>query len=433
MDRFRLSTVVSHVDWAAQFGNWGKVGVESIIDKCVRAGITRIYWRAFGGGLAMYQSRLEQAWHHSDVDRFRHKVDYDALLWEGARSQWGKPQPRTTVFDYRTWDPLDLAVHYCRERGVELIVWYTLNEEDHGYIGLLSSFARAHPEYAWIARDGTVRFTNVSFGFPEVRRHKLAIVRELLDYGVDGLMLDFIRRAGRLRVLGERMVHFPYYWYDEGECQYGYEGPIDEAFRSETGLDPYALPNRDERWIRRRAAYNTLMLREIRQECKDQPKFDLSVLVFPPAVLDAEGKMYAYGDGLNNSALNTPPGLDNNLRAALIDVEGWAREKLVNGISPMISPHYTTTGTWRSRPEAIVPEGSELRRQIGNEVELRAGVYCYNTDAEHMEAMFRQAAELGTQELILFETTPLQMSGHAMGGGMWAKLAELGAQYCCVV
>ena len=162
MKRFRLSTVVSHVDWAAQFGNWGKVGVESIIDKCVSAGITRIYWHAFGGGLAMYQSRLEQPWHHSDVDRFRHKVDYNAMLSEDARSQWGKPQPRTTMLDYRTWDPLDLAVHYCRERGVELIVWYTLNEEDHGYIGLLGTFTARTPNMpGWRATAPRVSPTSV--------------------------------------------------------------------------------------------------------------------------------------------------------------------------------------------------------------------------------------------------------------------------------
>lgn len=422
---FRVSTVVSHVDWASQFGNWGEVGVQRIIDKCISAGISRVYWRAFGGGLAMYQSRLEHIWHASDVERFGHKVDYNALLWESARSQWGRPMARQTRFDYRTWDPLDVAVQYCRERGVELIVWYTLNEEDHGYIGLLSRFAQEHPEYAWVARDGTVRFTNVSFGFPEVRAHKRAIVRELLDYGVDGLMLDFIRRAGRFRILGDKMVHFPYYWDDDGVCQYGYEAPIVEAFRAETGLDPFQIPNSDERWIRFRAQYNTLMLKEIRSEIQHQPKFDLSVLVFPPAVLDEQGRMYAYGDGLQNSALNTPPGLHNNLRAALLDVETWGKEKLVDAICPMISPHYTTTGIWRSRPEAIVPEGSEMRRQIGDQVKLRLGVYCYGTDAEHMEAVFRQAEELGIDELILFESTSLQMSGHGMGGGMWPKLWEL--------
>jgi len=426
---FRLSTVVSHVDWAAQFGNWGVVGVQRIIDKCVSAGIGKLYWRAFGGGLAMYQSRLEHIWHSSDVERFGHKIDYDALISDKARSQWGKPAARQTRFDYRTWDPLDIAVQYCRERGVEIVVWYTLNEEDHGYIGLLSRFAEEHPEYAWVARDGTARFTNVSFGFPEVRAHKCAIVRELLDYGVDGLMLDFIRRAGRYRVLGERMVHFPYYWDDDGACQYGYEAPIVAAFEAETGLDPLQIPNFDERWIRFRAGYNTAMLSEIRQECQNQPQFDLSALVFPPAALDVEGQMYAIGDGLLNSALNTPPGLGNNLRAALLDVQTWGRDKLVDAICPMISPHYTTTGTWRSRPEAIVPEGSELRRQIGDGVKLRAGAYCYNTDAGHIEAVFRQAAELGVDELILFETTPLQMSGHGMGGGMWGKLAELAQEY----
>ena len=100
------------------------------------------------------------------MDRFRHKVDYNAMLSEDACSQWGKPQPRTTTLDYRTWDPLDLAVHYCRERGLELIAWYTLNEEDHGYVGLLGTFARAHPEYAWVARDGPrVSRTSVS-AFP---------------------------------------------------------------------------------------------------------------------------------------------------------------------------------------------------------------------------------------------------------------------------
>ena len=68
------------------------------------------------------------------------------------------------------------------------------------------------------------------------------------------------------------------------------------------------------------AGYNTLMLGEIRKQCKDQPRFDLSVLAFPPAVLDPEGQMYADRQGLKNSALNTPPGLNNDLRAALIDV-----------------------------------------------------------------------------------------------------------------
>ena len=429
MKGFRVSTVVSHVDWAAQFGNWGQVGVQRIIDKCLSAGITRIYWRAFGGGLAMYQSRLEQIWHNSDVGRFGHKMDYDALLSEGARSQWGKPQVRSTRFDYRTWDPLDIAVQYCRERDVEIIVWYTLNEEDHGWVGLLSRIARDHPEYAWVARDGTVRFTNVSFGFPEVRAYKRAIVRELLDYGVDGLMLDFIRRAGRFRVLGEEMVHFPYYWDEDGASQYGYESPIVEAFRAENGVDPLDLPNSDERWIQFRADYNTLMAREVRQEIANQPGFDYSALVFPPAVLDEQGKIYAYGDGLDNSALNTPPGLQNNLRAALLDAETWGRGQLFDGLIAMISPHYTTTGTWRSRPEAIVPEASELRRQIGDQTELRVGAYCYNTDAEHMEALFQQTAELEADELILFETTPLQMSGHGMGGGMWPKLWELVNQY----
>ena len=118
----------------------------------------------------MYPSRLEQAWHHSDVDRFRHKVDYNALLSEGAARNGESRSRARPSLDYRTWDPLDLAVHYCRERGLELIVWYTLNEEDHGYIGLLSTFPRAHPEYAWVAPYGTPRFTNVSFGFPEARQ-----------------------------------------------------------------------------------------------------------------------------------------------------------------------------------------------------------------------------------------------------------------------
>ena len=110
-----------------------------------------------------------------------------------------------------------------------------------------------------------------------------------------------------------------------------------------------------------------------------------------------------------------------NLRAALLDVETWSKERFFNGLCAMISPHYTTTGTWRSRPEAIVPEASEFRRQIGEQVELRVGAYCYNTDAKHIEAVFRQSEEVGADELILFESTPLQMSGHGMGGGVWPK------------
>jgi hypothetical protein len=212
-------------------------------------------------------------------------------------------------------------------------------------------------------------------------------------------------------------------------CQYGYEVPIAEAFQAKTGRNPLEIPNADDDWIRFRASFNTLMLREIREEVATQPQFDVSALVFPPAVLDDQGQMYATGDGLTNSALNTPPGIQGNLHGALLDVAAWGREGLVDGIAPMISPFYNTTGTWRSRPEALGPEGSALREQIGREVGLRIAAYCYGTDPDHLQAIFQEAHALEAEELILFESTPLQMGGHTMGGGMWPTLARLTDEY----
>ena len=79
---------------------------------------------------------------------------------------------------------------------------------------------------------------------PRDARLVLAILREIAEYGVDGIAIEYIRRPPLA----------------------SYEPPIVDAFRAETGLDARALPEDDERWLRFRCRVLDEFMRELRAE-----------------------------------------------------------------------------------------------------------------------------------------------------------------------
>src|SRR5436190_79875 len=80
--------------------------------------------------------------------------------------------------------------------------------------------------------------------FSEVRKYKLGIIDELLNYDIDGLFLDWIR-TGDIRDNPQTD--------EKGIANSGYEQPNVEAFKKQYGADPHDLPNDDERWVKLRA------------------------------------------------------------------------------------------------------------------------------------------------------------------------------------
>ncbi len=215
-------------------------GVDALVRTLARSGITRVYWRVFGGGKALYPSRYADSFGGAPDLKNQSK---DALHFAFLEK-----------IDYSTWDCLREAVKAAHAHGVELHAWYTFREEDHT-VGFLSRFAREHPEFCQVNKHGRRMYSNLSWAFPQVVEYKRNIVREILGRGVDGLLLDYCRKNNfKYEPVSDLNACFPG----------GYEGPVVESFTRETGRDPRALADDDPEWQARRARVETDFLKQAR-------------------------------------------------------------------------------------------------------------------------------------------------------------------------
>lgn len=155
--------------------------------------------------------------------------------------------------------------------------------------------AGERPELMCQTRDGT-RVVHLSYAYPEVRERVVSVIREIAEYGVDGINLAFTR--GPVYVL--------------------YEKPVIESFEREHGVDPREIDDRDERWLRHRAGYMTEFVRDVRKVLKD-----------------LEGRT---GKSVKLSALLYYGEAENLLHG--LDVRTWVGEGLIDELMPQTKIHY---------------------------------------------------------------------------------------------
>jgi hypothetical protein len=194
---------------------------------------SRMYWEAGFGDILFYlgkAGRLPTCDGLEDHDSLGNRLH--AEVWRHFRD--------------RNIDPFRLALDYAHEVGLEFHGCYRPAgfcfppPEDHWNPG---GFYEQHPELRAINRDGSVA-ARTSYTFPETRRYVLSVLREIAEYGVDGIAILYIRRPPLV----------------------GYEPPIVEAFRTETDLDARELAEDDERWLRFRCRVLNGFMREVRAE-----------------------------------------------------------------------------------------------------------------------------------------------------------------------
>lgn len=311
-DKLILGAPLTHSDWMLKPGiEWGPAGVRHMLDTCKACGWSKIYWRALDGGRAMYPSKLLRAGDRWDEDSFWSAKDpHDRALAE--KYIGNVPQQKRTeilaklsALDYSKFDALGEAVRYGQQIGLAIHAWVSINEDDHGW-GLVSDFAKAHPEFHWRRRNGSPYHSQLSFAFDEVRKYKLAILDEILsNYAVDGLFLDWIR-TGDVR---DNPQTDP-----QGVADSGYEQPLIEQFKQQFGIDPHQVENGDPRWVQIRAEPQTMFMREARQLLRSKRGS------LPLAVLVSQPWLYR--------GLMDP--IDGNLRGLLLDVRTWARQGLMD-------------------------------------------------------------------------------------------------------
>ena len=110
----------------------------------------------------------------------------------------------------------------------------------------MATFYGYHPELRGVDRSGT-QSPRLAYTYPEVRRLVVSLLREIAEYGVDGIGL----------------------WYNRRPPLVEYEPPLIEGFKAEYGEDPRELEDNDRRWLLYRARTLTQFMREVRQAMDD--------------------------------------------------------------------------------------------------------------------------------------------------------------------
>jgi uncharacterized lipoprotein YddW (UPF0748 family) len=336
---------------------WGEQGVRQILDRCKECGWDRVYWRCFDGGKALYPSKLMDPAHGYDEENYHRDHGSTWVLDKLKDLDWG------------SYDAFKEAVTYGHEIGIEVHAWLSINEDDHGY-GLVSRFTKEHPEFRWVGRDGRVYRSQLSFAFPQVRAYKIALVREILSYGPDGIFFDWIRTGD---------VRDNPHTDKDGVASYGYETPNLERFKALHGVDPETVPNGDERWVRVRAEPQTIFMREAHALIEEHdPKMSVSALVH---------HRWAY----RGSPTDTP--YADSLRGLLVDLPTWAEEGLVDEV--VAAGYYRQGGT----PEL----GYQAMRE---ETQGKVDVWLFGWigSKDQFLADVKLAERLGASQLLLWES-----------------------------
>ena len=371
----RITCITTQSDWANLFGNWGYPGVKFILDRCAKAGMNKVYWRVTDGGRMMYLSKLGE-------------VEYRIDDNEGARHFYGGTNYESV--DYREWDPLAEAVEYAHKIGIELHAWIQVCEEDHPW-GLLSRYAQEHPEFLSRDRDGHVLRAHLSFAYPEVVEYKLALVREVLAYGVDGFLVDFHRFCGNTHPLLD----------ERGVALYGYDKPAIRTFLDQYGEHPGDLKNGDARWVALRAAYVTDFIRALGSTLREAKKpFG--------AYAPWKGVIRTWWDP-DNDFQGTRQKSRDHLASWLYDLKTWTQEHLVDYVCPDIwVPH---GGGWGPPGPGLIQRIAKYYREtiaLPDDVGLYLSYYAWGVKPAKLRQGVEAAVEAGFDELVLCESQGIE-------------------------
>lgn len=207
-------------------------------------------------------------------------------------------------------DPLAEAVKFGHEHGLKVAVG--LRMMGPGYPMIDAPIARArfywqHMEWAKRTRDGQP-CTNLSIAFPQVRQHWLALLREALTRGADGVHLHLQRSQ-------------PFVMFEE---------PVVKDFQAKHGIDPRTLENDDRRLIEHQAGYLTQFLREVRAVADEKRGRTVGVTFY--------GEPHKY-----DKRAEFDPLYYN------CDVDRWIDEKLVDFLVPSPAVPLDMLSKWKKR------------------------------------------------------------------------------------
>jgi uncharacterized lipoprotein YddW (UPF0748 family) len=371
-DKLILSSPLTHSDWVMKDKieglDDGLAGMRHMLDMCKAAGWSQVYYRCLDAGRSLYPSKLMDPMGAPTGDNY-----FDPKPEEvgkvGAQKNPVVLQKMKDRYHYGEVDKLAEAVRYGHEIGIEVWAWFSINEDDHAW-GWPSRYTIAHPEHRWKRRSGEFYHSQLSFGYPEVRKYKLAIIKEVLDnYKVDGIFIDWIR-TGDVR---DPQVDA------NGVADYGYEDILVNGFKAKYKIDPLTIPNNDMRWVKFRAEPHTQFMAGVRKLARaKRPKLPVAVLVQHPWSYRGDNPKYA-----------------DNLQGMLLDVETWAKD---GWIDAAIAAGYYAPNSGGTQELAY----DYLEKLTGGKIDIWMYTQVPNSP-EAFTASYDKARALGAKHILFWE------------------------------
>ncbi len=304
-------------------GLYDESRIEQLIVKCAKEGFDTLHWRVSECGKVAYHSRV--------------MTMFDAE-YRLCANFLGEILKR--------FDPLEVAANYARKYGLKIYPWVTLF--DSYYPGLEDRFFAEHPQYLMISRDGLQAFKGVPcYAYPEVRQYRLAEVKELMQYDVDGILYCVSNSHTPAEPVPED------FW--------GYNDPVVEEYKRRYGVDIRKEDDFDrEAWYRLQGEYLTQYLREVRAELKKQAQKMIVVLkrekysigggaVYPALRIDIDWRSYIQEGIAEGLVFHIGPAAD---------IGGLEKYKLWIGKQARVYPWYTVWAHFatRSQVEEVIEE-----------------------------------------------------------------------------
>ena len=330
---------------------------------------SRIYYEAGGGDMLLHLSKIGRIPTLDGVEDFGRLGD--RMFSESWR-----------IFRDKGVDPFRVALEHAHKLGLEFHGCYRVAgfhyppPDDRE--GSMATFYRYHPELRGVDRSGT-RTPRMAYTYPEVRRLVVSLLREIAEYGVDGIGL----------------------WYNRRPPLVEYEPPLIEGFKAEYGEDPRHLDDNDRRWLLYRARTLTQFMREVRQ------------------AMDGVAEDMGRTKRIEITAI-TMKDEEENLQNAM-DLRAWIDEELVDTLIP-----YTHKPNLDGASESWTdPRDLEFFRSLtdGTSCKLAPNIRPQRISPEGYRRRAGPLYDSGVQHLFFWDTAP---PARAHYGDEWNALRRLG-------
>ncbi len=157
------------------YKDYAEKEIIKFFEDCKKFGVTGVHWRISALGHVQYHSK-------------------GAGTIQGANNDVSKYEDgfRRVVETLKVIDPLAIAVREAKKNGVKLYIWMTLSDE--GYNNDIENYATPeflvkNPDCHLLDRNGNPLKGTICYSDSRAREYRLNIVKELLEYGADGLYL----------------------------------------------------------------------------------------------------------------------------------------------------------------------------------------------------------------------------------------------------